>query len=144
MFTQIRLVVGRQNQNSEANIEFAEKMKQYYDEVKPGLIKSIYMAKGNYNQDLAPHSILLEIGTHTNSLEEAKVGAENFAQVLPEFLGIKTNDSSENTVGQEVAEKQGTAEESSGGMGKSILWLLGLAVIGGAAFMFISRGSFGK
>jgi len=142
--TQIRLVVGRQNQNSEANIEFAEKMKQYYDEVKPGLIKSIYMAKGNYNQDLAPHSILLEIGTHTNSLEEAKVGAENFAQVLPEFLGIRTNDSSENTVGQEVAEKQGTAEESSGGMGKSILWLLGFAVIGGAAFMFISRGSFGK
>ena len=142
--TQIRLVVGRQNQNSEANIEFAEKMKQYYDEVKPGLIKSIYMAKGNYNQDLAPHSILLEIGTHTNSLEQAKVGAENFAEVLPEFLGIKTNDSGENAAGEAVAEKQGTAAESSSGMGKSILWLIGFAVIGGAVFMFISRGSLGK
>lgn len=54
--------MGRQNQNSEANIAFAEKMKAYYDEVKPGLIKSIFMAKGNYNQDLAPNSGFVRSG----------------------------------------------------------------------------------
>ena len=143
--TQIRLVVGRQNQNSEANIEFAEKMKAYYDEVKPGLIKSIFMAKGNYNQDLAPHSILLEVGTHTNSLEQAEVGAREFAEVLPQFLGLKTNAEAEQpeAVGtQETEPKQ--QEKKSGGMGKAILWLIVLAVVGGLGFVWVSRGSLKK
>lgn len=143
--TQIRLVVGRQNQNSEANIEFAEKMKAYYDEVKPGLIKSIFMAKGNYNQDLAPHSVLLEVGTHTNSLEEAEVGAREFAEVLPQFLGLKTaaEEQEPNAAVQEEPQAQ-TAAEKSGGMGKAILWLVVLAAVGGFAFVWISRGSLKK
>ena len=143
--TQIRLVVGRQNQNSEANIEFAEKMKAYYDEVKPGLIKSIFMAKGNYNQDLAPHSVLLEVGTHTNSLEEAEVGAREFAEVLPQFLGLKTaaEEQEPNATVQEEPQAQ-TAAEKSGGMGKAILWLVVLVAVGGFAFVWISRGSLKK
>lgn len=142
--TQIRLVVGRQNQNSEANIEFAEKMKAYYDEVKPGLIKSIFMAKGNYNQDLAPHSVLLEVGTHTNSLEEAEVGAREFAEVLPQFLGIKT--AAEQTQPEAAAQTQQTpaAEKDSGGTGKAIVWLVVLAAVGCLAFVWISRGTLKK
>lgn len=143
--TQIRLVVGRQNQNSEANIEFAEKMKAYYDEVKPGLIKSIFMAKGNYNQDLAPHSILLEVGTHTNSLEQAEVGAREFAEALPQFLGLKTNGEAEQPEAagvQETEPKQ--QEEKNGGIGKAILWLIVLAVVGGLGFVWVSRGSLKK
>ena len=140
--TQIRLVVGRQNQNSEANIAFAEKMKAYYDEVKPGLIKSIFMAKGNYNQDLAPHSILLEVGTHTNSLEQAKVGAREFAEALPQFLGLKTAvNYPEDTAGN----KQNTANEKmadSGGFGNAIIWIIVLAAAGGLGFVWLSRGSF--
>ena len=137
--TQIRLVVGRQNQNSEANIEFAEKMKAYYDEVKPGLIKSIFMAKGNYNQDLAPHSVLLEVGTHTNSLEQAQVGAREFAEALPQFLGLKT--ASENQQDRTNTENQSIKADDSG-MGKSILWIVLIAVAGGLGFVWISRGSF--
>lgn len=102
------------------------------------------MAKGNYNQDLAPHSILLEIGTHTNSLDQAEVGAREFAQALPEFLGLKTATAEENPEGEQAVEQQGTAEESTSGIGKSIIWLLAIAVIGGAIFVFISRGSFRK
>lgn len=124
--TQIRIVVGRQNQNSEANIAFAEKMKAYYDSVKPGLIKSIFMAKGNYNQDLAPNSVLLEIGTHTNTLEAAQTGAEEFAQALPQFLGLKT------------ASDKNTASEGNAGKAIVIL-LLGTALVGGG-YLFISRG----
>lgn len=137
--TQIRLVVGRQNQNSEANIDFAEKMKVYYDEVKPGLIKSIFMAKGNYNQDLAPNSVLLEVGTHTNSLEQAEVSAKAFAEELPQFLGLK------NAAQQpEVAEQtqaQDKADKKMGGTSKAILWLVGIAIVGGLGFLLISRGS---
>lgn len=140
--TQIRLVVGRQNQNSEANIEFAEKMKAYYDEVKPGLIKSIYMAKGNYNQDLAPNSVLLEVGTHTNSLDQAETGAKEFAEALPQFLGIATNENpgANATTANEEAGQQ-AADKKSGGTTKAILWLVGLAVVGGLGFVWISRGT---
>ena len=136
--TQIRLVVGRQNENSAANLEFAEKMKAYYDEVKPGLIKSIYMAKGNYNQDMAPHSILLEIGTHTNTLEEAEAGAEEFAQVLPEFLGIANNETASS---QQFISNAPTAQEEKGmsGTGKFLLLAAGVLIIGGAAVVFMNK-----
>ncbi len=141
--TQIRLVVGRQNQNSEANIAFAEKMKAYYDEVKPGLIKSIFMAKGNYNQDLAPNSVLLEVGTHTNSLEQANVGAREFAEALPRFLGLKAAAGEPAEEPSAEAEPQITVEQGGNGFGKAILWIVVLAVAGGLAFVWISRGSFG-
>lgn len=138
--TQIRLVVGRQNQNSEANIDFAEKMKVYYDTVKPGLIKSIFMAKGNYNQDLAPNSVLLEVGTHTNTLEQAEVGAQVFAEALPQFLGLKNVTTPPEAAG-EVQVKEKTAPKQSSGMSKAIWWLVGLTIVGGVGFLFISRGS---
>lgn len=137
--TQIRLVVGRQNQNSEANIDFAEKMKVYYDEVKPGLIKSIFMAKGNYNQDLAPNSVLLEVGTHTNSLEQAEVSAKAFAEELPQFLGLKNAAQQPEAAGQMQA--QDKADKKMGGTSKAILWLVGIAIVGGLGFLLISRGS---
>lgn len=138
--TQIRLVIGKQNQNSEANIAFAEQMKAFYDQEKPGLIKSIYMAKGNYNQDMAPNSVLLEIGTHTNTLSAAEVGAKEFAQVLPEFLGIATNETKAAPAPGKQAPEE-TASSRSGGMSKSILILVAIAVLGGLAFMLISKGS---
>ena len=136
--TQIRLVVGRQNENSAANLEFAEKMKAYYDSVKPGLIKSIYMAKGNYNQDMAPHSILLEIGTHTNSLEEAEAGAEEFAQVLPEFLGIANNETASS---QQFISNAPPAQEEKGmsGTGKILLVAAGVIILGGVAAIFMNK-----
>ena len=59
----------------QANMDFAKQMKAYYDEVQPGLIKGIFKAKGNYNQDLGPRTILIEVGTHTNSAEQAKSAA---------------------------------------------------------------------
>ncbi len=140
--TQIRLVVGRQNQNREANIAFAEKMKAYYDEVKPGLIKSIFMAKGNYNQDLAPHSILLEVGTHTNSLEEAQAGAIEFAEALPQFLGLKTAANHQDKIDGDEENTASEKEADGSGIGKAVIWIISLAAIGGLGFVWLSRGSF--
>ena len=135
--TQIRIVVGRQNQNSEANIAFAEKMKAYYDDVKPGLIKSIFMAKGNYNQDLAPNSVLLEVGTHTNTLEAAQNGAKEFAEVLPQFLGLKVVNG-ENTASDGQNER--AADTAGDGMGRAIMVLLLVVLLGGGAYLLINRG----
>ena len=69
---QIQLVVGRQNQNQAANQEFAEKLKAVADEKYPGLVKGIFAAKGNYNQDMMPTSILIEVSTHENEKEAAQ------------------------------------------------------------------------
>lgn len=128
--TSIRLVVGRQNQNMQANLEFAKQVKAGMDQIYPGLIKSIFMAKGNYNQDLSPRSMLIEVGTHTNHREEAERGAKLFADGLPVVLGI---------AGPSPSSKV-TAENS--GDWSALWWILGIILIGGGAFLLISSGSF--
>ena len=60
------------------------------DEVSPGLSGGIFMGKGNYNQDLTPRSILVEVGADTNSKTDAERGISLFAQSLPPVLGIET------------------------------------------------------
>lgn len=124
--SQIRLVVGRQNQNRQANLEFAKQIKAYYDEKKPGLIKGIFIAKGNYNQDLGPRSILLECGTYTNSLEEVINGTSTFATLFPELLGVT---------------KPIPAGKPSSGEFSSIALILLLVLLGGGIFLLVSTGS---
>ena len=65
--SRVRLLVGRSNQNSAVNREFAKQLKAVADKEYPGLVKDIFIGKGNYNQDLSPNAILLEFGTHTDN-----------------------------------------------------------------------------
>ena len=67
----MRLFVGRSNANREANMAFAKRLKKAADAEYPGLVKDIYMGKGNYNQELYPQALLLEFGTH--EIEKDKV-----------------------------------------------------------------------
>ncbi len=62
--SKVRMVVGSANQNSNINKEFALCIKSYADEVYPGLIKDIYIGKGNYNQQLSERAMLFEMGCH--------------------------------------------------------------------------------
>ena len=130
--TKIRLVVGRQNPHMEANLAFAKNLKAYFDKTSPGLVKGIFMGKGNYNQDLGPRAILIEVGTHTNSRTAAERGVEHFAEGIPRVIGAIT--------GPEVAPGVKKGLERTG-TGKSILWLFMLAIIGGGSFLFLSTGS---
>ena len=70
--TKVKLVVGRQNSNMSTNLELAKRLKAHMDEVSPGLSGGIFMGKGNYNQDLTPRSILVEVGADTNSKTDAE------------------------------------------------------------------------
>jgi stage II sporulation protein P len=132
--TKIRLVVGRQNPHMSANLEFAKQIKAYYDKTYPGLIKGIFMAKGNYNQDIAPRTILIEVGTHTNSRDAAENGVALFADGIPKLLGVSTAQRPQQG-GEETPTTPGR------GTGSSLLWLLAFVVIGGGAFLLISTGS---
>ena len=135
--TKIRLVVGRQNPQMAANLDFARKMKAYVDKTHPGLIKGIYIGKGNYNQDLMPTALLIEVGTHTNKRYEAEKGVRLFADAIPKVLGVATS----------IPGTQGTTQgvrsdiAKSPGAWRNFFIVLIAALILGGAFLLISTGS---
>lgn len=152
--SRVRLLVGRSNQNSEANRAFAKQLKAVADKLYPGLIKDIFIGKGNYNQDIAPHAILLEFGTHTISKERVLNSTELMANVLSRTLYGQVSGSTSggtanasDTQSQSGAQKQTTAtkaknaSESSAGSGKGIIWLIVLVLAGVAVFAFLSTGT---
>jgi len=130
--TKIRLVVGRQNPHYSANMDFAKNIKAFYDKKSPGLIKGIFIGKGNYNQDLGPNSILIEVGTHTNSRTAAERGVTQFAEGIPQIVGASAGPG---------ATPPGGARGIGTGTGSAILWLLLLTILGGGAFLLLSTGS---
>jgi len=131
--TQLRLVVGRQNPKMQSNMEFAKKSMAYANKVQPGLIKEIFIAKGNYNQDLMSTAMLVEVGTHTNSKIAAENGATLFADVLPGLLGL-------GGVAQAPGGYTSPAASSPAGW-RTLIWVIGVAVLGGGIFLLISSGS---
>jgi len=67
----IMIVIGRSNPNMQTNLEYAKSIKAAADKLHPGLMRGIFMGKGNYNQDLHPRAILFEIGTEQLSQDLA-------------------------------------------------------------------------
>lgn len=129
---QLRLVIGRQNPNMSANLDFAKKMMAYSNKVHPKIVKEIFIGKGNYNQDLMPTAILVEAGTHVNSKQEAERGIALFAQSIPTVLGI--------TTGTPPAPGKPEVKGTSGGAWKALAWIMGLTIVGGGIFLMISSG----
>jgi len=84
--TQITIVVGQQNANALANRSFAQRLKAIADRLHPDLVRGIFFARGNYNQDILPRALLLEVGSHTNARESAERGAILFGEVVSEFF----------------------------------------------------------
>jgi len=64
------------------NEAFARRLAAKMDELYPGLCRGIRVQEGRYNQHLLPRSLLLEIGSDKNTLEEAERSARLVARVL--------------------------------------------------------------
>lgn len=147
--SKVRLLVGRGNQNMAVNKEFALKIKAVADKVYPGLIKDIYMGKGTYNQDLAPHSVLLECGTYTLSKERVLTSMPMMADVIYRTMyGGVTGSAGTTDVRDSAArggitqgEPDAPAAQSNEGAGKGILWIVGIAVAAVIIFGIVSTGS---
>ncbi len=136
--SKLQLVVGKYGATGKQIEDYALQIKAASDKQHPGLIKGIFFAKGgDYNQDLFPKSMLLEVGSHTNSRQSAERGIALFADVIPTILG-KTSPAPENAAGTTGL---GTAEAGPSGASKSIGWIVGIFVVGTAAFLLISTGS---
>lgn len=86
---QMRLVVGRQNPKMESNLDFAKRLLAYANKKHPELLKEIYIARGNYNQDLLSTALLIEAGTYTNEKWQAKSGIALLADAVPTVLGLE-------------------------------------------------------
>jgi len=136
--SKLQLVVGKYGATGKQIEDYALQIKAASDKKHPGLIKGIFFAKGgDYNQDLFPKSMLLEVGAHTNSRQSAEKGIALFADVIPTILG-KTAAAPDNTAGTTGL---GTTEAGPSGASKSMGWIVGLFILGIVAFLFLSTGS---
>lgn len=129
--TKVRIVVGRQNQNREANLEYAKRLKAVGDEQFPGIIEGIFDARGNYNQDIGPRMILLEFGAHTNPLEMAEQAAEFFAKVIPAAAGLTSTG---------TAQQGDIASASS----RTVVWILAIVALLAIGFVILNKEGIGS
>ena len=123
----IRLVVGRQNPQIKVNSKFAQQVKAVTDKKYPGLIKGIFYAKGKYNQDLSPRSLLIEAGTHVISQDMASASVNLLADSINDLL-----------YGKNSAEAR--ADENSSSISTIFLILLIVSIIGGLLYLANKRG----
>ncbi|MDU2065894.1 MAG: stage II sporulation protein P [Sporomusaceae bacterium] len=134
--TKVQLVVGQYGPTGKQIEDYALQLKSVADTKHPGLIKGIFFAKGgDYNQDLFPRSMLLEVGAHTNSKEEAERGIALFADVLP---GVIAKSGANGVSGQAGV---GTTTTGPSGAVKSMGIMAVVIVIGAALFLLLSTGS---
>ncbi len=89
---QIMLVMGSQSgsvknfPNWKENLKLATKLQQTMEVMYPSLARSIHFMPKNYNESLTTGSMLIEIGTDGNTLEEAKYSAELLSTALINLL----------------------------------------------------------
>ncbi len=132
--TKVRLLVGRSNQNADANKAFAAQIKAVADKEYPGLIKDIYIGKGTYNQDLMSQAVLLEFGTYTNNKEEVLNSTSRMAQVMTKTLYGGVSGAAGN-------EKAGAAQaEKNAGGWRGAMWLVIALLLGALVYAFVASG----
>ncbi len=77
---------GEKNENWEANLSLALKLRRELNDGGTNLCRPVYLKSSTYNQELAPYSLLLEIGASGNSLDEAMATAELVADALGKLV----------------------------------------------------------
>ena len=127
--SKVRLFVGRSNPNAAANKQFARQLKAAADEAYPGLIKDIFIGRGNYNQELYANSILLEFGTHEIDKDKAIAATAYMADVLDSVLYGKG------------ARSRGQRGASASSAAKGVGWVVLALAAAGAIFAFVATGS---
>ncbi len=89
---QVMLVMGSQSgsvknhPNWQENLKLALKLQQTMEAKYPTLARPLLLKSNNYNQSLTNGSILIEVGTEMNSIDEAKYSAELVGNSLVSLL----------------------------------------------------------
>ena len=91
---QIMIVTGCQEEgngitdlpNWEKNLSFALKLQQNMESSFKGLTRPVFFCDRSYNMGLTPLSLLVEIGTDANTLDEAVYSGKMFGVALAQIL----------------------------------------------------------
>lgn len=117
------IVIGRTNPKASANTDFARRLMNAVNAKYSGLVKGIFMGKADFNQDLYDRSLLLEMGTEQTTKEAAERGVALVGSVVPSLIGSTSTGPSGSSTG------------------RSIAWILGLAVAAIFIYLWVSTGS---
>ena len=143
--SKVRMVVGSANVNSAINKEFALNIKAYADEVYPGLIKDIYIGKGNYNQQLSSKAMLFEMGTNliekslvekstlplAKTIDVVLYGTRSASSSSVEMIDTETSSGDTLETGLLSKEQVGAGTKAT----NTTLWII-LGSVGGVALIF--------
>lgn len=135
----VRMVIGKASANYEENKNFAYAIKSYADSVYAGLIKDIYIGKGNYNQQLSSRAMLFEMGCENIEKDLVMASTEYLAKTLDVVLygSEQASEKSLNDVslissdGEEnVIEGIATGISSSGKVNSNETLIVVLSIVG--------------
>lgn len=140
--SKVRIVLGSANVKSALNKEFALNIKAYADEVYPGLIKDIYIGKGNYNQQLSDKALLFEMGTNLISKDLVLKSTTPLAKTVDVVLYGTRSASSESVADIDAEGSSGdildtgmVGSTSSTKATNLTLWII-LGSVGGVGLIF--------
>ena len=68
------------------NLAFALRLQQRIQSKYPDIMRPVNLRKNRFNQQVSPGSIIIEVGTDANTLEEALNAARIFGEELGEYL----------------------------------------------------------
>lgn len=84
-YARTMFVIGSGYKGYEQN-RTAQILNGYFSSLYPGFSRGIDVKKGKYNQDLSRRMVLIEVGSNSNSLDEAMRSASVMARVIKEFV----------------------------------------------------------
>jgi stage II sporulation protein P len=131
--TSVRFVLGSSNPHVSANLQFAKELKAAEDKLHPGVVKGILVTRGNFNQDLSPRALLIEVGADTNSQQAAENGIAMFADAIPVVLGGAA------TGGRPIVEWPAT--DANRANWNAAIWIALVALGALAIFLYFNAGS---
>lgn len=89
---QMMIIAGAQDGNVtdfpdwETNLSFALHLQKTANDKYENLMKPVFFCMRKYNMDMTPYSLLVEVGTDANSLQEAAYSGRLLGDVLSEFI----------------------------------------------------------
>ena len=81
--------MGLWHDNWRENLKFAAKIQNAAEIMYPGLMRPINLRTERFNEHMTKGSLILEVGSNGNTLEQAKAGGRDVARVIAAVLNAK-------------------------------------------------------
>lgn len=87
-YAKIMLVLGKGHENYNKNLEIAEKINSYSNEIVSCISRGLDIKEnsGIYNQDICPNAVLIEVGSEYNDLESVANSLDVLAHVYERII----------------------------------------------------------